>query len=42
MVISNFLKFGMVKLFKNLHNIVDVDTLLTQIKYLSKSTSFYF
>ena len=32
MVISNFLKFGMVKLFKNLHNVVDVDTLLIQIK----------
>ena len=31
MVISNFPKFGMVKLFKNLHNVVDVDTLLTQI-----------
>ena len=29
MVISTFLKFGMVKLFKNLYNIVDVDTLLT-------------
>ena len=28
MVISNFLKFFMVKLFKNLHNVVDVDTLL--------------
>ena len=25
MVIYNFLKFGMVKLFKNLHNVVDVD-----------------
>ena len=24
MVVSIFLKFGMVKLFKNLHNIIDV------------------
>ena len=34
MVISIFLKFGMVKIFKNLHNILDVDTLLTQIKII--------
>ena len=32
MVISNFLNFGMAKLFKNIHNIADVDILLTQIK----------
>ena len=30
--INSNLKFGMVKLFKDLHNVVDVDTLLTQIK----------
>ena len=43
-VISNFLKFGMVKLLKSLHNVVGIDKLLPQIdlKNSSKSTSFYF
>ena len=39
MVISIFLKFGIVK---SLHNVADVKNLLSQIKYLSKLTSFYF
>ena len=34
MVIFNFLKFGTVKHFNNKHNIVDIDTLLTQIKII--------
>ena len=32
MVISTFLKIGMVKLLKNLHNDIYVKNLLTQIK----------
>ena len=32
MVISIFLKFDMVKLFESLHNIVDVENLLPQMK----------
>ena len=36
MVISTFLKFGMVKLFKNLHSVVDLSTLLIQIKIFEK------